>query len=134
MKTVGLIALLAVGGSAVAQKLQVKIENRVPYFDALPMYRNRVAVVPIRSMIDAMDGTMKWNMGTQTVQCWANGKRFDIVLNSRQARVNDKTVSMEEGAFIYKGRIYVPLRFLADAAGYVVSEEGDWYVLKESKR
>jgi hypothetical protein len=31
---------------------------------------------------------------------------------------------------IYKNRIYVPLKFVADASGYLISMEDGWYVLR----
>lgn len=120
----------ALGSGAGAEEIKVRIENRVPWFDEAPMIRGGAVVVPIRSMIDAMDGTLRWDLEQRTVTGWANGRRVDVVLNSRSARVNGKSVQMDEPAFLHKGRIFVPLRFIAEATGHLVSFEGGWHTLE----
>jgi len=84
-------------------------------------------------MMDAMGGTMKWDLSKQTISAWKKSNRFNVVLNSRSAVVNDKPTSMEEASLIYKNRIYVPLKFVADASGYVISMESGWYVLRPTR-
>lgn len=122
-----LATVLAIGQQ---QPVRVKIENQVVVFDAEPREVRGVTMVPIRSMVDAMGGTMRWDLNSRTVSVWREGKRFDVVLNSRAAVVNDKPVTMEEASLIYRNRIYVPLKFVADAAGYVISMESGYYVLR----
>ena len=61
MKTLAvlLVALTVVGG-AHAQKFKVKIENEIVNFDAAPRQMNGVTMVPLRTMVEAMGGTMRW--------------------------------------------------------------------------
>lgn len=135
MKTFVILCSLFLATVAIAQKpVRVRVEQQVVSFDAEPREVRGVTMVPIRTMLDAMKGSMRWDLATQTVSSWKNGRRFDVVLNSRSAMVNDKPVSMEEAPLIYKNRIYVPLKFVADAAGYVISMENGWYVLRPTKR
>lgn len=117
-----------------AQKLQVKIEQRVVLFDVAPMERNGITMVPLRSMLDAMDSSMKWDMDRQVVTGWKNSRKFEVLLNSRDARVNDKTVTMDEPAYIHRGRIFVPLKFVAEATAHLISREEGWYVLRPTTK
>ena len=110
--------------------VRVRIEDRPVMFDAEPREVRGVTLVPIRSMVEAMGGTMRWDLATKTVSVWREGRRFDVVLNSRSATVNDKSIMMEEASLIHRNRIYVPLKFVADSAGYVISIEDGWYVLR----
>jgi hypothetical protein len=125
-----LIANLLVLAAFAQKPVQVKVEDHVVTFDAEPREVRGVTMVPIRSMVEAMGGTMRWDLSNRTVTVWKGGNRFNIVLNSRSATVNEKAVSMEEASLIYKNRIYVPLKFVADASGYLISMEDGWYVLR----
>ena len=130
-----LFLMLALLVSSFAQKpVKVKVEDKVVAFDAEPREVRGVTMVPVRSMLLAMDGTMRWDLANQTLTGWKGGKRFDVVLNSRTATVNEKAMTMEEAPLIFKNRIYVPLKFVADATGYTISVENGWYVLRPPKK
>lgn len=119
---------------SVAQEVKVKVENEVIVFDAKPRKVNGVTMVPIRSMMDAMKGSMRWAPDTRTISAWTNSRRFDFVLNSRDAIVNDKPMRMEEAPMIHMNRIFVPIKFVADASGYIISQEDGWLILRPARR
>ena len=111
-----------------------KDEAAFDFMTVLQQTLGVVTMVPVRSMLLAMDGTMRWDLANQTLTGWKGGKRFDVVLNSRTATVNEKAMTMEEAPLIFKNRIYVPLKFVADATGYIISVENGWYVLRPPKK
>lgn len=129
--SIGCLTLATVG---LTQDVKVKIDNEAIVFDAMPKKVNGITMVPIRSMMDAMQGSMRWAPDTRTVSAWKNSRRFDFVLNSRDAMVNDKPMRMEEAPMIHKNRIYVPIKFVADASGYIISQENGWLVLRPARR
>ncbi|MBC8064527.1 MAG: copper amine oxidase N-terminal domain-containing protein [Chlorobia bacterium] len=124
------IGVLAVAATGFAQDPKIKVGNEVVTFDAMPIKVNGITMVPIRSMVSAMEGTMRWSPDTRTISVWNKSKRFDLVLNSRDAMVNDKPMKMDEAPLIRKNRIYVPIKFVADASGYMISQESGWLVLR----
>jgi len=131
MKTLVCLTLaLAVSGVSFGQKIAVKIENTPVKFDAEPMDRNKVAMVPLRSMLDAIGATMRWDLEKQTITFWHKGTRADFVVGNRQAMVNGKRVDLDEAPFVASNRIYAPLKFIATSCGYVISLEKGWYVLR----
>src|SRR5262245_56175703 len=83
----------------------IKVGDRTVAFDVQPMERNGIVVVPVRGMVEAMDATMRWDMPKQTLSIWKGHHRFDVVLNSRTAIVDGKTTTMDEPAFLERGRI-----------------------------
>lgn len=129
--TVGCLALATAG---FAQDAKVKIGDEAIVFDAQPKKVNGVMMVPIRSMMDAMQGSMRWAPDTRTISAWNNSRRFDFVLGSRDSMVNDKPMRMEEAPMIHKNRIYVPIKFVADASGYIISQEDGWLVLRPARK
>ena len=129
------ILALAIGSLAgvatgMAQEVKVKVETEAVVYDAMPKKVNGITMVPVRTMLEAMQGSMRWAPDTRTVSAWKNSRRFDFVLNSREAVVNDKPMRMDEAPLILKNRIYVPIKFIADAAGYIISQEDGWLVLR----
>lgn len=90
-------------------------------------------MVPVRNLVTAMGGTMRWNLESRVVSVWRSNRRWDMTLDSRQAVVNGKVKNMEEASFMEKGRIFVPLKFMAEAGGYIISSEGGWFVLRLNK-
>lgn len=127
------IGCLTLATAGLTQDVKVKIDNEAIVFDAMPKKVNGITMVPIRSMMDAMQGSMRWAPDTRTVSAWKNSRRFDFVLNSRDAMVNDKPMRMEEAPMIHKNRIYVPIKFVADASGYIISQENGWLVLRPAR-
>lgn len=116
---------------ALAQK--VKVEGVEVAFDASPRMVRGVLMVPVRNLVTAMGGTMRWNLESRVVSVWRSNRRWDMTLDSRQAVVNGKVKNMEEASFMEKGRIFVPLKFMAEAGGYIISSEGGWFVLRLNK-
>jgi hypothetical protein len=131
MKLVAVLSTaLLVCAASWAQKVRVKVDNEIVAFETMPRQINGITMVPLRTMMDSMQGSMRWDLATKTVSAWKNSRRFDFVLNSRDAMVNDKPMRMDEAPIIIKNRIFVPLKFVADASGYVISMEDGWYVLR----
>jgi|CXWL01.1.fsa_nt_gi hypothetical protein len=133
MKT-NLTLVICIGAlsSAFAQSNKVKVEDADVKFELPPMMTNRAMMVPLRGIVDAMGATMRSNLEKSTVSIWKGNRRIDIVLNSRTAVINNKTSNMEEAPFLHRGRIFVPLKFIAIAAGYVPSLESGSYVLRST--
>lgn len=56
-----------------------------------------------------------WNPTTRTALLEKGTTKIELVLNSRQARVNGQVVNLNSPPQLEKGRILVPLRFLAES-------------------
>lgn len=128
------LAISYLAGSGFAQAIRVKIEDRPVTFDASPITRERTVMVPIRSMVSALSATFKWDPVKQLVTVWHTSNRFDVTINSRQASANGKQVWLEEAPIILDGRVFVPLKFIADSTGHIISQEGGWLVLRPARK
>lgn len=133
-KLIGIGIAVSLTAAAVAQpQIKVMVENKPVTFDAPIIDRDGVTMVPLRNLVDAMGGTLRWDITRQTVTVWRASKRIDVTLNSRQGMVNGKTIQMDEAPFLNKGRLYAPLKFIAESSGYLVSHEKGAYVLRVIK-
>lgn len=128
------IAISGLSSASLCQTIKVKIEDQPVSFDASPITRDRTVMVPIRSMVTALTATFKWDPAKQLISVWYASNRFDVTLNSRQASANGKQVWLEEAPFVLNGRVFVPLKFVADSTGHVISQENGWLVLRASRK
>jgi hypothetical protein len=94
--------------------------------DSAPVIRNGRTLLPVRSLIEALGGSVAWNGTTRTTTVALGGKTVQLVVGSSRAVVDGAQVaidSMNSAVVpeIINGRTYLPLRFLADSLGISVA-------------
>lgn len=74
---------------------------------------NRV-ILPIRSIVEAMEGSVVWNSNTQIVTLinWSKDRKVEIPVGSTTIYVNGQSKVFETAARIEQGRTLVPIRHL----------------------
>lgn len=132
MKWMAISAAAVLSGLSVAQT--VVIDSKQVVFDAPPRMVNGTLMVPMRCMFESMNATMRWRSDKDVVEGMRGGHRAEIWTQSREARVDGKMKQMDELPFVWKGRTYAPLKFLAESLGYSLSHEGNSYVLRDTGR
>jgi len=119
---------LSAGVSAVApppdlsatQPRVVVDSNPVP-LDVAPTNVSGSLLVPIRAISEALGAQVGWDQASQTVTLTLGGTVVKLVLGSKQATVNGKTVALTAAAANVDGRILVPLRFVGESFGAEVA-------------
>jgi hypothetical protein len=124
------LTALAIPQDSTFRSLQV--DGKEVSFDAMPREVNGHLMVPLRPITDAMNATLRWKMADRIATVWKNGQSFDIMIGSRETQLNEQRVTLDEAPFISKGRIFVPLKFLAMATKYSISTEGGIYTLRNT--
>ncbi|MDO5712788.1 MAG: stalk domain-containing protein [Tissierellia bacterium] len=71
-------------------------------------------MVPIRAIVEAMDGNAGWNASSREVQLNANGNKVNMWIDKKDLRKNDQPKEMDIAPFIHNDRTYVPIRFSAE--------------------
>ncbi|EHL16964.1 hypothetical protein HMPREF9629_00206 [Peptoanaerobacter stomatis] len=71
-------------------------------------------VVPIRAIVEAMDGTVGWKYSTQEVSLKASGNSVKMWINKKQLVKNGKNEKMDIEPKVINARTFVPLRFGAE--------------------
>lgn len=80
------------------------------------MIQGRV-MLPMRSIFEALDASVKWNQKTQTVTAVKDGTTVILKINSKTATINKQTVKLDVPAKNLKGNTMVPVRFVSEALG-----------------
>lgn len=82
--------------------------------------------LPLRSIIEAMGGSIDWNSAEKKVSVECNGATLEFGIGSTKAEVNGVEKTMDEAPYTSKsGRTMMPLRFVAENLGCQVGWDGD---------
>ncbi len=98
--------------------------DQIFFFDAQPLIKNGVTVVPLRTLSEALECEVEWqDPGTVIVK---NGSGRDLVMNigSTSYQLGDEEYSMIEAPFIESGRVMVPLRVVSEYCDLAVDWDG----------
>lgn len=102
--------------------LSVQVDGKILNIDVQPIIENGRAMVPLRTIFEALGAVVKYNAETETVIATKGLTSINLQIGNSHARVNGKTINIEVPARIIDGRTLVPLRFVSEALGASV----DW--------
>lgn len=102
-------------------KIDVVVDGKFVRFDAAPVMQKDKVLVPLREFVNALgisdedvlleDGRISITSGNTLV---------NLTVGSTTATVNGKAVSLDVPVTVYEGKIFVPVRFIADTFQYEV--------------
>ncbi len=87
-----------------------------------PIIKNSRTIVPIRSIVEAMGGSVGWNSSTRQIDLKSGSNSVVMTLNSKNLTVNGMAKEMDVSPESINDRTYVPIRFSAENLGCAV----DW--------
>jgi uncharacterized protein len=128
-----ILALVIAAAASFGMAQTVIVDHKPVSFDVPVKMVAGTLMVPVRNICDAMGADMRWRMDKGVLECMRNGTKVEIEVGNRRARVNDLRKDMDEASYIHRGRTYVPLKFLAEAMGYIISMENGDIVLQPVK-
>ena len=100
---------------------EVKLFDTTVAIDAPAMIKDNRTFVPVRALMEAFGATVDFDAATNKVSIKADGKTIELTLGSSVMTVGDQAVTMDVAAFATnEGRTMVPVRAIAEAAGYTV--------------
>jgi len=94
--------------------------------DSAPVMRNGRTLLPVRSLIEALGGSVAWNGSTRVTTVVLGGRTVQLTVGSSKAIVDGRQVTIDSTNTavvpeIINGRTYLPLRFLAENLGISVA-------------
>jgi len=114
-----------VKGAGVAEassEINVFYKNERLAFDVEPQLVQDRTLVPFRKVFETLGFEVTWSDGEeQEVTGKKEGLSIELIIDSKLAIVNGKTVTLDVPATILDERTLVPLRFVAENSGKIVS-------------
>ncbi|MBQ7040108.1 MAG: hypothetical protein IJN39_06025, partial [Clostridia bacterium] len=86
-------------------------------FDVPPVIMNGRTMVPFRAIFEALGCTVSWDAETRTATGIRNGRKIQLTIGDKTARIGDQPQTLDQEAVIENSRTLVPLRFVSEALG-----------------
>ena len=101
--------------------------------EGAPYITNGHTMVPIRSVIEGLGGTVDWDPDLNGARCSLNGITITMPIGSEYAYVNGSPIKMTTPAIVKNGRTMIPVRFVAETLGYGVDyiSDGAFVVIRK---
>ena len=87
-----------------------------------PVIVNERTLIPIRTVIETMGGTVSWEHSTQTATLNYGDDEIRLIINSATAYLNDTPTTLDTAPTTINERTMLPIRFIAESFGFNV----DW--------
>ena len=123
------ISLCGVANAGVAVNLDGKL---LAFKDQDPCIINGYTRVPIRMVVESLNGKADWDDQTQTATITKDSTIIKLKPGENKADVNGKAVSLNAPAIVINGRMMVPLRFIGENLGLKVDWDGATQTVKLS--
>lgn len=102
------------------------IERSIDNEGTVPIIINERTLLPVRAVVEAMGGTVKWNGDTQTVTLNRNSDTINLIIGSQTAYLNDKAEVIDTAPTILNNRTMLPIRFIAENFGFTVNWDNEY--------
>lgn len=89
-----------------------------------PIIQNGRTILPIRTLIESLGGTVDWNAKEQKVTITLNGHSIVLCIGKTTALVDGSKTTLDVAPQIINGRTYIPLRFVSEHLGASVNWDG----------
>ena len=103
-----------------ANAISIRLNGASVAFDAPPQLVNDRVLVPFRGLLEEMGYAVFWDDSTRQIIGMYGDIRLILTVDSSTALWNQTEYPLDAPVTLYNDRAYVPLRFVAEAAGYSV--------------
>lgn len=122
-----LILLMITSVSAEAQRRYVEEEREIHVFGGITtatvIIKDGVTMIPFDDLgfyLGAGTGSIKGNPALFGLTLFGKEYKIGIKQGTATAFLNDEQITMPQASFLYSGKLYVPLTFVAESLGYLV--------------
>ncbi|MCD8180081.1 MAG: GDSL-type esterase/lipase family protein [Firmicutes bacterium] len=119
------LAAVLTATAASADSVTVLLYGEALECSVEPFITEGTTFVPMRSIFEALGAEIEWDEETRTVTSQKDGVEISITIGSEQAYKNGEAYTLTAAPMITDGYTMVPLRFVSESFGCVVSWDGD---------
>lgn len=111
--------------NSIIEEISVYINGEKIEFDQPPiMAEGDRVMVPIRKIFETFGYTLDWDQNTRTATATNNRNKLVVVEGLCGVNLDDEQISFDVANINYSGRIFVPVRVVAECAGADVEWDG----------
>ncbi len=90
-----------------------------------PIIKNGRTLLPIRTLIESVGGTIEWDATEKKVSIYLDGHSIILWIGKTTALVDGSKATLDVAPEIINGRTYLPLRFISENLGATVNWDAD---------
>jgi hypothetical protein len=105
--------------------IEIRVGNAKVEFPAPPFVLGGVTLAHVRPLAEAMGAQVGWQNLSQTVTLEKGRRSARCQVGSEMAQANGQNVILDEPAMLIDDRVFVPVRFVAEALGFQVVWNGE---------
>lgn len=129
------VMLVTSAGIMPVSASDIKIGDELDRYIAENSYEtDGVTMAPLRDVSESLGAEVSWNFLTQTATVTLGEVKIKIKEDTANAVIGDAEITMPQPAKVNEGRIYAPLRFVAENLGFGVvwnEETGSVHITTE---
>jgi len=86
----------------------------------VPIVKNNRTLLPVRTVVEAMGGAVKWEYTDETLTLTHGSDVFRLTIGSTTAYINDNPKTLDTTPVIINSRTMLPIRLIAESFGFNV--------------
>ena len=100
-----------------------------------PIIADSRTLLPVRAVVEAMDGTVEWDGTSQTVTLTRNSDTVQLTIGSDTALLNNQVQTLDTVPVVINDRTMLPIRFIAESFHFQVewNEENRQVIITDTK-
>ena len=106
-------------------EIRLMVDGKYVSCDVPPFIEEGRTLIPARAVFSELGAKIEWVHSTRTVEIQYQSTRITLKVDSKQAVVNDRVVSLDVPARLVSDRTFIPVRFVAEALGMTVTWDND---------
>ena len=110
--------------SPLGQATLITVDGQ-PLEEARPILADSRTLVPLRSIFEALDAQVQFDAERKIITATKGSTRVQLTIGSPVVEVDGNPLLIDMPPFVFQGRVYVPLRFVATALGAHVKYYGE---------
>ncbi|MDO7905635.1 copper amine oxidase N-terminal domain-containing protein [Paenibacillus sp. JX-17] len=107
---------MAAPSNEIQKDIQVEVNNSEVKTDTHPYIKNGSAIVPLNVVQQIPGVSITWDNASKTITITRDHDTVKLVAGQKTATVGGKQVALSAPSSIEKGRVMVPLRFIAESS------------------
>jgi len=97
----------------------------IDFKDAKPYVESSTLMIPLRGVFEQMGAEVEYSAATNDIEIRKGDQKIEVAIGKMNAYVNGKSVGLDFPARRKAGRVYVPLRLVAESLGAQVNWDNE---------
>ncbi len=120
-----LILLIVSTSFAETEEITISLNGEVMVLEEQPIIVNGRTLIPVKFIFEPLGLSVSWDNETRTATGTKENLVIDMTIDNAVVQINGEPLELDVAPMIINDRTYVPLRFVAESTGAIVTWHGE---------